>query len=102
MAERAGDAPLPFVLAVNPKQFSGAGIERDDRASRTRRGIQNAVDHQRRPFEFVFGAVAEIIGLYAPRDFEIAEVRCINLIQRTIARSGKIGGIGWPIAVLRL
>ena len=87
------------MLAVDPQQFAGGGIHCDDRTPRPGRRVENAVHHQRRPFEFVFRAVAEIVGLDAPRDFEVVEVGGVDLVERPVARAREIGGVRRPLRV---
>ena len=49
--------------------------------------VQHALDHERRPFELVLGERAEVVGLEAPGDFQLAEVGGVDLIQRRVPRS---------------
>src|SRR5882762_7205764 len=77
-------AAFSFMLTVDPKQFTGGRVKSDDRAARSSSGVQNAVHHERRAFEFVLQPVAEIIGLDAPRNFKIIEVAGVDLIQRPV------------------
>ena len=67
-------AARAFILAVHPHQFARGGIERDDRAARPGRGVEHAVDHQRRGFELIFGPRTQTVGLEAPGDFQLVEV----------------------------
>src|SRR5262249_26879863 len=60
--------PLAFAQTVRPHQLARFRIERDDGSTRARRRVNDAVDHQRRPFELVFREGAERAGLEAPRD----------------------------------
>src|SRR5207253_9946513 len=55
------------------------------RAARSCRRVQNAVYHQRRSFELVLRAVAEVVRLDAPGDFEVAEIGGVDLIQRPVS-----------------
>ena len=82
------------MLAVRPEEFSGGGIERDDRTPCAGSRVDHAVDHQRRAFELELGAIAEAIGLETPRDFELAEVGGVDLIERFVAVAAQIAAIG--------
>ena len=93
-------APRAFVLAVDPEQFAGSGIERDDGSARAGGRIDHALDHDGRALEFVFGPCAEAVSLEAPGNFQLAEVRRIDLIERRIAVVVQISGVGRPLAVL--
>ncbi len=73
---------LPFTHAVRPDQLAGLRIDRDDRPARAGGRIQHAPDHQRRPFELVLRERAERVGLEAPCDLELAEVRRVDLVER--------------------
>jgi hypothetical protein len=79
-------AALPFVETMNPEQLAVAGIERDDGATRARRGVDDAVDHQRRRLKIELAIRAEAVGLETPGDLETVEVAGIDLIERRVAR----------------
>src|SRR5581483_3233540 len=57
---------------------------------------------QRRAFQFEFRTCAQVVGLKAPGEFQLAEVGCVDLIEGTISSVGEIGPIGRPIRILRL
>ena len=42
-----------------------------------------------------------MIGLEAPRDGELAEIRGVDLIERRIARVSGVAAVGTPFAVQR-
>ena len=90
------------MLAVDPEQFSGGRIQRNHRAPRPRRRVQNAVHHERRTFELVLRPVTEVVRLDAPGDFQVAEVGGVDLVQRPVSSPRKIGGVGRPLRVLRM
>ena len=64
-------ARLPSRKLYDPDQFAGLCIQRDHGAARAGRGVDHALDHQRRAFQLVFGPRAEIVGLESPGDFEL-------------------------------
>ena len=78
---------LAFAQAVRPDQLAGLAVERDDGAPRAAGGVQHAVDRERRAFELVFGPRTEDVGLEPPRDFELAEVAGVDLIERRVLRA---------------
>ena len=75
---------LAFAQAVRPDHLAGLAVERDDRSARAAGRIEHALDRERRPFELVFGPRTEVVGLEAPRDLELVEVRRVDLIERRI------------------
>src|SRR4030095_5796522 len=91
---------LALVEAVGPLDLAGRWIDGHDRPSRAGGRIQHALDHDRRAFEFRFGTRTEVIGLESPRDFELAEVGAINLIERRVLRAAEIRGVHRPLAIL--
>src|SRR5690348_3269196 len=88
------------MLAMDPEQLSGGRIQRDHGAARSCGRIQNAVHHERRSLELVLRAVAEVVCLDAPGDFQITEVARVDLVQRAVASACKIGSVGRPLRVL--
>ena len=86
---------------MDPKQFAGHRVERDDRASRPGSRVERSADHQRRAFELELGARPKMIRLERPRELQLAEVGRIDLIQGRVPRVPEIGSIGWPFAFLR-
>ena len=88
------------MLAVRPQKLTGGGIERHNRATRARSRVNHAVDHQRRAFEFELRAIAETVGLEAPGDLELAEVRGVDLIEGFVAVAAQIAAVGRPLAIL--
>ncbi len=87
-----------FVEPVDPQQLAVGGIERDDRAARAGRGVDDAVDHQRRRLEIELAIGPEAIGLEAPRHFEPAEVAGVDLLERRVARVAEIAAVRPPFA----
>ena len=71
-------------------------------ASRLRadRGVEHAVDHQRRRLEIEVRPDAEDIGLEPPGDLQLAEVLGVDLIVRHIASASQIAAVGAPLAAL--
>ena len=92
---------LAFVDPVHPQQLAGCGIDGHGVASRSDRGIEHAVDHQRGRLEVVVGADAEDIRLESPGDLQLAEVSCVDLIVRDVARASQIAAVGAPLSSLR-
>src|SRR5439155_20197857 len=66
---------------------------------RPRRRLQPAPGHQRRGFELLPRARAQAVGLERPRDFELAEVGGVDLIERRIARVTQITAVDTPLSV---
>ena len=87
------------MLTVDPEQFAGCGIECDSGTPRARSSVEDSVHHQGRAFELEFGAIADAVGLEAPCDFEFAEVRSVDLIERPIAAASKVCGVAGPLSV---
>src|SRR5215471_1295810 len=98
LARRNGGT-VAFAHAVHPDHLARSGLQRDDGPARAGGCIDDAVDHQWRAFQLVFGARAEVVGFKPPRDFEFAEVGRVDLIQRPIPGARQISGIGWPLGV---
>src|SRR5689334_2177297 len=98
---RRGLAAGAFELLVHPEEFARRGIERDHGATRAGGHVDDAVDHQRRRLVVVLGPSAQLIGLEAPRDFELVEVVLGDLIERRVPRVPKIAAVGGPFAILR-
>ena len=69
-----GGAALAFILAMHPALRARHGVERDDSAAGSARGVQRPADHQRRALELELGARTERVGLETPRNLERAEV----------------------------
>ena len=85
---------------MHPQQLASGRIERDGGAARSGGGVDHAVDHQRRAFQLVFGAIADAVGLETPRHFELVEVGSVDLIERPVAGAGEIRRVGRPLGVL--
>ncbi len=100
LARRVGGAGS-LVLAVDPEQLTRAGVERDDRSARPRRRVEDAVHHERRPFELVFRPRAQAVGLEAPGHLEVVEVGGVDLVQRRVAAAADVAGVAGPLAVAR-
>ena len=95
-----GDAAprAPFGLAVDPQQLAGRRVERDDRAARAGGRVEHAVDHQRRAFELVLGARAEVVGLEPPGDSSVLKLRRDDLIERRVVMVAQVAGVMTPLA----
>src|SRR5258705_12362408 len=98
---RGNGCTISFAVAMRPDQLAGAAVQRDDRTPCTRGGIEHAFDGERCSLELVLGARAEVVGLEAPRDFELAEVARVDLIERRESRATHVGREVGPVAVLR-
>ena len=92
---------VAFAVAVRPDQLAGPAVERDDRAARAGGRVEHALDRERRAFELVLGARAEVVGLEAPRDLELVEVGGVDLIERRVPGAAHVGRVVGPVAVLR-
>src|SRR5262249_49698876 len=90
---------LTFELSVHPRKLTRVGPKRHDRPSRPGCGVDHTVNHQRRAFELVFGARAEVVGLKAPGDLELVEIIRVDLIERGISGSVDIATIRRPLPV---
>src|SRR6185312_2598361 len=90
-----------FVLAVFPQQLTGRGVERNHGAPRSGRSIENALDHQRRPFEIGFGRGAEVVGLEPPSHLQFGKVARVDLAERRVASAAGIAAVAWPLSILR-
>ena len=101
LTRRPPCGPLTLVHAVDPLLFAGARVERDDGAARASHRVNHPLDHQRRRAKLCFGTRTEIVGLESPRDFHLAEVAGVDLIEWGILTAAKIGRVQRPLAVLR-
>jgi hypothetical protein len=66
---------------VDPAQLAGDGVERDRRATRSGRRIEDAVDDERRALELELGTRPRTVGLEPPRHLErpkLAAVICAS------------------------
>ena len=87
LARRPARGALALVQAVGPLDLAGApDSTRDHRAARAGGRIEHALDHDGRAFELGFGTRTEVVGLQAPRDFQLAEVGAVDLIERRVLR----------------
>src|SRR5439155_17708236 len=77
------------------------GIERDNRAPRAGGRVENAVGHERRPFEVELRARTETVGLEPPGDLELAEVAGVDLIEGRIAPVRDVSAVAAPLVFLR-
>src|SRR6185436_982336 len=68
---RRNRGAVALAVAVRPDQLTGAAVERDHGSARARGRVEHALDRQRRAFELVLGAGAEVVGLEAPGDLEL-------------------------------
>ncbi len=100
LARRPARGALALVHAVGPLQLAGARLHRDHRAARAGRGIEHPLDHDGRAFELGFGTRTEVVGLQAPRHFELADVAAVDLIERRVLRAAEVRGVHRPLAVL--
>ena len=96
---RGGRPSRAFVLAVHPQQLARRGVERDDGPSRSGRRVHQAARHQRRALELEFGPRTQIVGLEPPGDFELREVRRVDLRKRRVVSVAEIGPVGGPLPV---
>src|SRR6185295_20142605 len=73
-----------FMLAMHPQLLARGRVEGNHRSARSRGRIENSIDHQRRTFQAKLRARTEVIGLETPGDFQLVEVRRVDLIQRAV------------------
>ena len=90
---------LALADAVRPEELTGLRVERDHRAPGAGGRVEHALHHERRAFELVLGERSEVVGLEAPRHFELAEVGAVDLIERRVAAAVQIGAVVRPFAV---
>src|SRR5206468_6266556 len=78
---RAGGPRFAVVLrrSPGPKRFACACIRRNNRAARTQREIEDAVDHEGSDFG---AGGAEVVEFPAPCDLEILDVIAVDEIDR--------------------
>ena len=87
-----------LVDAEHPLELAGRGVEREHRPPRAAGGVQHAADHERGRLVVRLGARSEIVRAEPPRDFQLAEVGVVDLVQRRVARIGEIRAVGRPFA----
>ena len=100
LARRVGGAGS-LVLAVRPEQLARDRIQGYGRAARSRRRVEDAVHHERRPLEFVLRPRPQAVRLEPPGNLEIVEVAGVDLVQRGVPAAPDVAGIGGPLAVAR-
>ena len=98
---RRGGPAFPFVLAVQPQQFAGGRVERDNSTPRAGGGVQHAAHHERCPFQLEFGTRSQLIGLESPCNFEGAEIGSRNLVEWCVARPARVTRVAGPFAGCR-
>ena len=96
-----GGAARAFILAVHPEQLARCSVERHHRASRSGGRVEHALHHQRRRLELKLGARTQTVGLEAPGQLQVAEVRRVDLVERSVPRVAQIASISRPFPVLR-
>src|SRR5262249_28050337 len=84
---------------MHPDQLTSVRFERNNRSARSSSRVEDAINHQRRALQFVFGPSTQVVGLETPRYLELVEIVGVNLIERRIASAGQIAGVVWPIAI---
>ena len=95
LTRRIGGAGA-FTFGMGPDEFARSGVEGYDRATGTSGGVDDAIDHEGRAFQFVFGAGAEMVGFEAPRNFEFIEVGRVDLIERGVTIVAEVSRVGRP------
>ena len=88
-----------FAKAVHPHLLARLRVERDDRPPGAGGRIHDSLDHERRPFELELGTRTQVVGLEPPRNLELVEVRCVDLIERHVPRALHVGRVVRPLAV---
>src|SRR5262245_46402248 len=86
---------------MRPKQFARSRVQRHYGSTRSGCGINYPVYHERCGLQVVLRCLPEIVGLETPRDFELIEIVCSDLVQRRVVRVPEIAAVGSPLAVLR-
>src|SRR6266446_2718098 len=97
----SGGAAGALTFAMNPELLAGDRIECNDGAARPAGGINDTVCHKRRAFELSFGSRTQVIRLEPPRHFQLAEIVCIDLIERRVACISRISTVGPPLSGFR-
>ena len=80
VSSRAPFEPPAFIDSPCPQRLARRRIGRNHRSPITRCEVQNAVDHERCGFSFVFRSAAKIIGPPDPGDLEILHIVAVDLI----------------------
>src|SRR5262249_22941263 len=65
---------LALAKTVSPYQLAGLAIESNHRTSCAARCIQDALHHQRGPFQFVFRKWSKTVGLETPGNFQLVKI----------------------------
>ncbi len=100
-ARRARVALLAVVRPPVPQQLAALRVDRNDVARGAGLRVEDTVDHQRRRLVARFGARAVVAGVEPPRDFELARITRIDLIERRIPLRGEIAAVEPPFDVAR-
>ncbi len=79
---RCDGGAASLAKAVGPDQFARLSVERDDRPARSACRVEHAVDRDRCALQLELGPRTEAVGLEAPRDFELAVIGRVDLIER--------------------
>ena len=80
---------------VDPEHASGGGIERHDVVRRQHR-VHDAVDDERRRFEFLVG-LGRPARLEHPLQLQVLHVRRRDLRERAVAVAGQVPGVRQPV-----
>ena len=83
-----------------PEELASLGVGGDDRAPRPCGREDDAINHQGCRLEVVLRVRTQVVGLEPPRDFEIAEVVCGDLIEWRVAGPCDVAGIRPPRSTL--
>ena len=103
-----GDAParipsrgraVPFVHAVGPQGLAGTCVDGHDRATVSRRGVQDVAGHEWRGAVVVLWARTVVGGRPAPRDLQGVHVVAVDLIERRVAGAAGVAPVEAPLPV---
>ncbi len=96
-ASRRARPPLSLVQPIHPEGLSGCRIDRDHVAAQPRAGVQHAIRHQGRSAKVELGSRAEVVGLPAPGDPQLADVFAVDLGEWGVTRAGKVTSVVQPL-----
>src|SRR5262249_6635285 len=95
----ARTAPVAFIFLMLPQKGARGCVKGNHTSLRARGKKQASLREKRRALVDEFGAASYGFGLETPGNFQLVKIRCINLIERHVARTGGIVCVMVPLAV---